>query len=119
MGDRDERLGPSTFPFSPQRRRAVLRHDPVRERAWVRHGRARLQRRDDPRDGAVAPRRRQRDDRRAAARARGPEDEIELAADPGDLTRPRLSAVTCPVRSISSAELIATKRSSCATVSGS
>ena len=33
--------------------------------------------------------------------------EVELAADPGDLSHPRLSAVTCPVRSISSAELIA------------
>src|SRR5262249_31815206 len=89
MGDRDERLGPSPFTFPPQRRRTVLRDDPVRQRAWARHRRAGLQGWNDPGDGAVAPRRRQRDDRRAAARTRGAEDEIELAADPRDLTRPQ------------------------------
>ena len=50
----------------------------------------------------------QRDDRLAAARARGAADEVDLAADAARRTRPIESAQTWPVRSTASAELIAT-----------
>ena len=89
MGDRGERLGPSPFSLSPQPRRSMLGHDPIGQRPRARHRRARLETWDDPRHGAVASRRGQRDDGGPPVRSGGAEDEVELAADPRHLPRPQ------------------------------
>ena len=78
---------------------ARRRHDPVR------------QPRDNARMAPVAACRWQRDDRAALRRPVGGAHEIHLAAGQRRYCRPcAVSALTCPVRSTSSAELIATKR---------
>src|SRR5437899_910405 len=81
VGYGDQRRGPLPLSASLQLRRAVLGHYPVREESRRRHGRPGRQPRHDPRDAPLASGGGQRDDRGAAARAAGAEDEIELAAD--------------------------------------
>ena len=79
--DLDEGRRPLAHGLAVQVGDAVLRHHVVDVAAAGHDAGPRLQGRNDPRDGPVFRRRRQRDDGLAALRTRRPADEVDLTAD--------------------------------------